>query len=241
MIGRILGALALGLLASALEAQTLAEVTAPINPPPASFTGQQFIDARGCVFVRAGFGGQVAWVPRIDARKRPICTGAQQAPARVASAAPRMQVAPEPQISFVAPSRALPVPPKGWKRAWTDGRLNPNRGLGTVAGEAAQDRLWTREVPMTFKADLPQKEAPKARVAVSTMSGGGIYVQIGAFGATENVEAALARVGAMGFGGARQGAGALTAVLAGPFASREAALDARASLRAAGFAGAFLR
>jgi hypothetical protein len=38
------------------------------------------------------------------------------------------------------------VPP-GYRPAWTDGRLNPNRGIGTPAGEAQMRRIWTDGVP----------------------------------------------------------------------------------------------
>jgi len=37
--------------------------------------------------------------------------------------------------------------PKGYRRAWTDDRLNPLRGLGTAEGDAMQDQIWTRKVP----------------------------------------------------------------------------------------------
>lgn len=37
--------------------------------------------------------------------------------------------------------------PKGYEPAWQDGRLNPKRGIPTVAGIAASDLKWTRTVP----------------------------------------------------------------------------------------------
>ncbi len=40
-----------------------------------------------------------------------------------------------------------PVVPAGYKLAWKDGRLNPNRARGTAAGQLAQDQIWTRETP----------------------------------------------------------------------------------------------
>ena len=37
--------------------------------------------------------------------------------------------------------------PKGYKPAWTDGRLNVHRGAGTSQGEAQMLRTWTQSVP----------------------------------------------------------------------------------------------
>lgn len=254
-----------------LAAQTLREVTGPANPPPASFKGQQFIDSRGCVFVRAGYGGQVTWVPRIDGSKRPICGMMSAAPPMVADApvtaapqtpglfarlfapqaavAPAAPPAPEVAISFSAPQRVLPKPPKGWSYAWKDGRLNPMRGLGTPAGQAAQDRLYTREVPQTFIADLPAprraKAAPVSHVTLSTMSApravAGQMIQIGAFGQAGNAQRAGDRVSALGLPLAMRAQKGLTVVMAGPFAESAEAAAALVALRGAGFAEAFLR
>ena len=116
---RVLGpALAVAVVVGmAAEAQTLRNVTAPVNPPPASFKGQQFIDSRGCVFVRAGFGGQVNWVPRIDGAKRPICgmlpTGAAPQVAEVEI--PQMAPAAEAPMTETVVASPTPTParPRG--------------------------------------------------------------------------------------------------------------------------------
>lgn len=284
MTGKIWGAAALGFcLTAGAQAQTLAEISGPANPPPASFRGQQFVDSRGCAFLRAGFGGQVNWVPRIDGARKPICgllpTGA--APAAVVAETPRGEMpdpapkaqggkglfaflfapapkpapqpaakaAPaEPVLTFTEPlRRSLPKPPKGWSYAWKDDRLNPMRGIGTPAGEAAQDRVWTREVPMEMIADLPKAKEPKVKpapsVTVTTASAvaEGPMIQVGAFGDPANAQRSRGRIADLGLPFATQSTGRLQVVLAGPFGSDQAAHQALAALRAAGFAEAFLR
>lgn len=46
----------------------------PAEMPPADYTGTQYSDSRGCLFIRASFDGRVTWVPRFDENRRPICT-----------------------------------------------------------------------------------------------------------------------------------------------------------------------
>lgn len=45
----------------------------PREQPPAGFEGQQFVDSRGCVFLRAGRDGKPLWVQRLTRDRQPMC------------------------------------------------------------------------------------------------------------------------------------------------------------------------
>ena len=60
-------------LATPVFGQTLQDAIPPAELPPSSFSGGQFVDSRGCVFIRAGFDGTVQWAPRVTRDGRQIC------------------------------------------------------------------------------------------------------------------------------------------------------------------------
>ena len=101
--------LATVLLTTGLQAQSLASIGGPVNFPPAGFTGQQFVDNRGCLFLRAGFGNSVNWVPRVDRARKPLCGMTPTFGAAVVAAV-EADMASEPPMAAAAPVRAAAAP-----------------------------------------------------------------------------------------------------------------------------------
>jgi hypothetical protein len=332
--------------ASGAFAQSLA---GPAEMPPVSFKGSQYVDSRGCVFLRAGIGGRVTWVPRISRDRQALCGQSPAAAARevavtapkpaapapaptpaakpstfgsntpmetIASlprtaVAPRAATKPAPQ----APARTVipapqPVPPAayspkathagagyrcpasapvarrfalqgggstvmcttaaggiesatpplslgdrsdllipdGYRAAWTDGRLNPQRGLGTAAGQAQQDKIWTRDVPAQLAARDVKRRVVSATSTSNAARGAGrsgYYVQVGTFGEAGNAAKTAARLQGLGLPVAKSRitskGRSLQIVMAGPFGDAGAAAAALNSARRSGFGDAFIR
>jgi len=146
------------------SAQTGIEADGPAELPPSGFEGSQYIDSKGCLFIRAGLNGDVTWVPRVGANREMLCgfkpsiveSETQQptpiiqpAAISVAAKAPNPVKKAKPVVD--RSNRSLPSTtrklPKGLKAAWTDGRLNPLRGPRSEIGNAQMARLWTDTVP----------------------------------------------------------------------------------------------
>ena len=100
------------LITSAASAQNLSNANPPAEFPPSSFTANQYVDSRGCVFVRAGIGGTVDWVPRVTRGRQQLC-GFQ--PTQVANTTTRAPTSlanvPNPLDTPVAGLEARPVTP----------------------------------------------------------------------------------------------------------------------------------
>ncbi len=83
---------------------------------PSSFNSNQFVDSAGCAFIRAGVGGAVTWVPRVDCRRNQLCSfqptfaAAAPAPAPVVEApAPVVAAAPTPAPARPARNVGAPI------------------------------------------------------------------------------------------------------------------------------------
>lgn len=267
----------------AAQAQSASELRDPRELPPASFTGQQYVDSGGCVFLRAGLDGRVNWVPRVTASRKQLCgypptfapqridiAGTAPAPDRQVAirpaaeapvatkhrARPTMATAPARQPDR-QPARALRVeipqtgdftPPKGYKAAFRDDRLNPKRGIGTAEGWAAQDRVWTREVPARLVATVRPAPA-KGKLHLSSKAppaaGSERFVQAAALRDASGADRAANRLKRLGLPVARarlaRSGTVLQLVLVGPFATTAEAQKALLQTRKAGFGDAYIR
>jgi cell division septation protein DedD len=93
-------------------------ISGPAELPPPGYKGMQYIDSAGCVFVRAGYGGEVQWVQRIGPDRKPLCGYPPTigAATEVATAAPAPKAAPA-AAPEPAPAPKTPAPAVAAKAA----------------------------------------------------------------------------------------------------------------------------
>jgi cell division septation protein DedD len=67
------GALAACIVLALVGPAVARDVLRPAELPPAGYAGQQYVDSKGCMFVRAGTGADIVWVPRVSREGTPVC------------------------------------------------------------------------------------------------------------------------------------------------------------------------
>lgn len=128
---------------------------APAELPPPDFEGREFVDSRGCVFLRSTFGGEVTWIPRYGPDRQPLCDGEptfaeqpeapEEDPAELAEQPEAPEEEPAEQAEAPAPTPApTPVP----------ARVAP-----VPQPEAAPAPRRTAAAPRTRTQRLPRADA----------------------------------------------------------------------------------
>lgn len=166
-------AIAVFVLSEGPSAQQLSSGAVPAEFPPASYAGRQYVDSKGCVFIRAGVDGATTWVPRVSRSRQLVCgfqpslPGVQRtadAPAQAAQPAPAQRQAPQRQA---APVRTAPQP-----AARTAPRPQAAQPTTVVRRTMPAPQPAARPAPTVVMRPAPTRIAPQAPVVVAPRTTG---------------------------------------------------------------------
>ncbi len=161
---------------SGVSAQSLSRDSGPAEQPPASFTANQYVDSKGCVYIRAGVDGNTSWVPRVSRSRKVVCglspsirSGGNTAVAAAASQTQQpVQIGAAPTTAPKSPAPAAATPAVRPARATVASVLAP-RPVRTVASKPVVKQRITPTVqtaraprPSTFQVARPVRQ--EARV-----------------------------------------------------------------------------
>lgn len=197
-----------------VNAATLSEISEPAELPPARFSAKQYIDSNGCVFVRAGVGNTITWVPRVTRSRELVCgyqpslqSSASSSKTQTSQAPKTVKKAPRPAAAPVVVAQIAPAPvaltppfprlPAGYEPVWDDDRLNPKRGIVTARGEATMRLIWTDTVPRKLVAENGQDvKLRQAHLRYNSANGGATRTTTGTKTAPKPLRVASADAGA---------------------------------------------
>lgn len=149
-----------GFTGAPVSAQISGDLSVPAEIPPASYSGKQYVDSRGCLYVRAGVDSTTTWVPRVTRDRKVICGQTPSGGGTRQAAAPAQEPAPRPEIIEVEPERrtaaARPAPQPEPRKA---------KPVRRVASKPAPKPRQTRRVVRKPVKATPTKPAATVRVA----------------------------------------------------------------------------
>jgi hypothetical protein len=171
--------------AAGLQAQTLRPTSPPAEFPPASFKGKQYVDSRGCIYVRAGIDGNVTWVPRVTRSRKQICgyeptpvVGATRQPPR-APAPELITLEPDQQIAK-SPAQTSPKPPASsppkvvtTSKPQRTARTTSVPTAQPVEAAAATAAAATARAKPVVRANPKPRVVPRAQPTIPAESGAG--------------------------------------------------------------------
>lgn len=141
----------------------------PAEFPPASYSGKQYVDSLGCVFIRAGIDGNISWVPRVTRSRKTVCGFKPSLSGQVASAPAAAKPAQAPlQITLnnapVAAPAAVPAPRKVAQR-----KPQPAPVVVRQTAPKPQPRVVQKPVVVAAPAPAPVP-APQVQRSTRTAS-----------------------------------------------------------------------
>lgn len=232
-------------------AQGRGAIDGPAENPPTSYSGKQFVDSKGCVYIRTGYGGDIIWAPRLTSERKALC-GYRPTISRTRNATiPAAVIVASAGAAAVQSSRQSPaIAPKGFKTAWHDGRLNNIRGPRTAAGDAQMAAVWTNTLPRRLVGANAVSSAVSSKIIPVKMGAGQVgsgnyYIQLTAIEDLQNIKANFRWLRTVGLPGglmkSNRSGKEIQLVLAGPFNVQADLERAMTMVQGAGYAGVIIQ